>query len=89
MQNLAVLGWWFLDDVEEHVASACDAKALGNVQVLRQYVLGEGGSEPKCWCFGGGRGLSQNDDMLTLWREGVEELRYRAIIAVYDIWNYQ
>ena len=46
---------------------------LGSVQVLHQRV--KGWSDPKCWhcwCFGGRWGItSQNDDMLTLWREGV------------------
>ena len=54
---------------------------LGSVQVLRQRFWG-GGSEPKCWCFGGGWwGLSQNADMLTLWRERVGELKHRASIC--------
>ena len=30
----------------------------------------------------GGGGLSQTDDMLTLWREGVGELKHRASISV-------
>ena len=57
----------------------------GSVQVLHQHVWGgrsEQNADPVDAFEVGGGGLSQKDDMLTLWREGMGELKHKASIAV-------
>ena len=59
------------------VSARCQ-NGLGSVQVLQQHL----------WGVGGGWDMSQNDDMLILWRKGVWEMKHRANIAVkYLKWS--